>query len=55
MNKVLPSIQPIDASRGEIPVVAEAKRAMKITPETYSGVAVVAMAKVDRTRSVRDP
>ena len=27
----------------------------KITPETYSGVAVVIMAKVDKLRSVREP
>ena len=29
--------------------------AIKITPETYSGVAVVVIAKVDSVRSVRDP
>ena len=35
--------------------VVEAKTATRITPETYSGVAVVAMAAVDSTRSVRLP
>ena len=28
---------------------------MKMTPDTYSGVAVVAMEKVESVRSVRDP
>ena len=55
MNRVLPSIQPHSASMGEMPPVAEARRAMKITPETYSGVAVVTMATVESTRSVREP
>jgi hypothetical protein len=54
-NRVLPEIQPQSARSGDRPAVAEAKSAMKITPETYSGVAVVAMAKVDSTRSVRLP
>ena len=55
MNRVLPSIQPQEARIGERPVVAEAKSATRITPETYSGVAVEAMEKVDSTRSVREP
>ena len=29
--------------------------AIKMTPETYSGVAVVVIAKVDSVRSVREP
>jgi hypothetical protein len=35
--------------------VDEAKSAMNTTPDTYSGVAVDAMAKVDSARSVREP
>ena len=37
------------------PTADEVKMAMKITPDTYSGVAVVVIAKVDRVRSVADP
>ncbi len=37
------------------PTAEEAKTAIKITPDTYSGVAVVVMEKVDRVRSVFDP
>ena len=33
----------------------EVKTAMKITPDTYSGVAVVMIEKVDSVRSVFDP
>lgn len=41
---------------GEMPrTVAEAKITMKMTPETYSGVVVVTMAKPDRMRSVQEP
>jgi hypothetical protein len=52
---VRPSIQPFSASQGEMPAVEEARSTMKMTPDTYSGVAVEAMAKVDRERSVRLP
>ena len=37
------------------PTVDEVKTAMKITPETYSGVAVVMIEKVDSVRSVVEP
>jgi len=37
------------------PTAEEAKTAIRITPETYSGVAVVVIAKVESVRSVRDP
>src|SRR3954453_17045016 len=33
----------------------EAKTTVKMTPDTYSGVAVEAIEAIDRTRSVRDP
>ena len=55
MNRVLPEIQPCSASHGDSPVVVEAKRAISTTPETYSGVAVEAMEKIDNPRSSRDP
>ena len=54
-NRVLPSIQPQSARIGERPNLEEASTAMKITPDTYSGVAVVAMEKVDSDRSSFDP
>src|SRR5210317_736734 len=37
------------------PKAEDEKTAIKITPDTYSGVAVVVIATVDRVRSVRDP
>ncbi len=37
------------------PTAEEAKTAMKITPDTYSGVAVVAIEKVESVLSVLDP
>src|SRR5210317_2010997 len=37
------------------PKADDAKTVIKITPETYSGVAVVVMAKEDRPRSSFDP
>ena len=37
------------------PTAVLANTAMKSTPDTYSGVAVVVMAKVESVRSVRDP
>ena len=37
------------------PTALDVKIAMKITPDTYSGVAVVAMEKVDKPRSNRLP
>ncbi len=37
------------------PTAEEAKRVMKTTPETYSGVAVVAIETVESERSSRDP
>ncbi len=54
-ERVLPSIQPCSASQGESPVVVEAKSAISTTPETYSGVAVDAMEKIDSPRSSREP
>ena len=54
-NSVLPEIQPHSASTGETPAVAEAKSAIRTTPDTYSGVAVVTMATPDNARSVRLP
>ena len=54
-NSVRPSIQPFSASQGDSPAVDDARRMMKITPETYSGVAVEAMEMVERVRSVRLP
>ena len=36
-------------------MAGEASSTTKITPDTYSGVALVAMEKVDSTRSVREP
>ena len=37
------------------PTAEEAKTAMKTTPETYSGVAVVTIETVERPRSRREP
>src|SRR3990167_79618 len=54
-NRVLPEIQPQSARMGDRPAVAEANSATRITPDTYSGVAVEAMAMVDSTRSSFDP
>ena len=54
-NSVLSLIQPQLWTSGDRPIIGEARRAMNTTPETYSGVAVLAMATVDSTRSVRLP
>ena len=56
MLKVALSIAPVAVPLNQrSPTAEEAKTAIRITPETYSGVAVVVMAKVDNVRSVRDP
>jgi hypothetical protein len=47
-GRVLPSISPRPRS-------GEDREARAITPETYSGVAVVAMEKVESDRSSREP
>jgi hypothetical protein len=49
------SIRPYSARIGDRPVEAVARSATRITPETYSGVAVEAMEKVDSVRSVAEP
>ena len=54
-NSVFVSIQPQSASIGDIPNLEEARRAIKITPDTYSGVAVEAIENVDRVRSKFEP
>ena len=54
-NRVLLSIHPHSANTGDIPNFDDASTAIKITPETYSGVAVVAIEKVESDRSSRVP
>ena len=55
MKTVLPSINPASTSIGDRPVVGDARMAIRITPETYSGVAVETIEKADSTRSVPEP
>ena len=54
--KLASSIAPVAVPLNHLsPTAEEAKTAIRITPETYSGVAVVTMAKVESDRSVREP
>ena len=55
LNKIRLSDQPRELKSGLSPNFDDARRAMKTTPDTYSGVAVVAIAPVDKVLSSRDP